>query len=403
MTFDVEKIRNDFPFIQNNKDLIYFDNAATTQKPKCVLDEITFFYSNYNSNVHRGVYKIAEEATIKYESTRDSIANFINADNRDSIIFTSGATEAINLIAYGWARNKLTRGDHILLSEMEHHSNIVPWQIIANELGLIIDYIPINSDYELDLEEIDKYFHSNTKIVSIVHQSNVLGTINPIKKIIKYAQSCNVLTVIDACQSIVHQEIDVQNLDCDFLVFSGHKLYGPTGVGVLYGKMDSLNQMSPFMGGGEMIDKVTKENFTMNKIPWKYEAGTPQICQVIALKSAIEYLQKIGIDNINNYEKQLFDYALTKLRDINSIEFYNPNHNNGPIITYNFENVNSYDYTKILDTMNIAIRTGHHCAQPLHECLKIPSSNRLSLSFYNTIDEIDFFISATKKALQILE
>ena len=403
MTFDVEKIRNDFPFIKNNKDLIYFDNAATTQKPKCVLDEITFFYSNYNSNVHRGVYKIAEEATIKYESTRDSIANFINADNRDSIIFTSGATEAINLIAYGWARNKLTRGDHILLSEMEHHSNIVPWQIIANELGLIIDYIPINSDYELDLEEIDKYFHSNTKIVSIVHQSNVLGTINPIKKIIKYAQSCNVLTVIDACQSIVHQEIDVQNLDCDFLVFSGHKLYGPTGVGVLYGKMDSLNQMSPFMGGGEMIDKVTKENFTMNKIPWKYEAGTPQICQVIALKSAIEYLQKIGIDNINNYEKQLFDYALTKLRDINSIEFYNPNHNNGPIITYNFENVNSYDYTKILDTMNIAIRTGHHCAQPLHECLKIPSSNRLSLSFYNTIEEIDFFISATKKALQILE
>ena len=403
MTFDVEKIRNDFPFIQNNKDLIYFDNAATTQKPKCVLDEITFFYSNYNSNVHRGVYKIAEEATIKYESTRDSIANFINADNRDSIIFTSGATEAINLIAYGWARNKLTRGDHILLSEMEHHSNIVPWQIIANELGLIIDYIPINSDYELDLEEIDKYFHSNTKIVSIVHQSNVLGTINPIKKIIQYAQSCNVLTVIDACQSIVHQEIDVQNLDCDFLVFSGHKLYGPTGVGVLYGKMDSLNQMSPFMGGGEMIDKVTKENFTMNKIPWKYEAGTPQICQVIALKSAIEYLQKIGIDSINNYEQQLFDYARNKLREINSIEFYNPNHNNGPIITYNFENVNSYDYTKILDTMNIAIRTGHHCAQPLHECLKIPSSNRLSLSFYNTIDEIDFFISATKKALQILE
>ena len=403
MTFDVEKIRNDFPFIENNKDLIYFDNAATTQKPKCVLDEITFFYSNYNSNVHRGVYKIAEEATIKYESTRDSIANFINADNRDSIIFTSGATEAINLIAYGWARNKLTRGDHILLSEMEHHSNIVPWQIIANELGLIIDYIPINSDYELDLEEIDKYFHSNTKIVSIVHQSNVLGTINPIKKIIKYAQSCNVLTVIDACQSIVHQEIDVQNLDCDFLVFSGHKLYGPTGVGVLYGKMDSLNQMSPFMGGGEMIDKVTKENFTMNKIPWKYEAGTPQICQVIALKSAIQYLQKIGIDNINNYEQQLLDYTRAKLSDINSIEFYNPNHNNGPIITYNFENVNSYDYTKILDTMNIAIRTGHHCAQPLHECLKIPSSNRLSLSFYNTIDEIDFFISATKKALQILE
>ena len=403
MTFDVEKIRNDFPFIENNKDLIYFDNAATTQKPKCVLDEITFFYSNYNSNVHRGVYKIAEEATIKYESTRDSIANFINADNRDSIIFTSGATEAINLIAYGWARNKLTRGDHILLSEMEHHSNIVPWQIIANELGLIIDYIPINSDYELDLEEIDKYFHSNTKIVSIVHQSNVLGTINPIKKIIKYAQSCNVLTVIDACQSIVHQEIDVQNLDCDFLVFSGHKLYGPTGVGVLYGKMDSLNQMSPFMGGGEMIDKVTKENFTMNKIPWKYEAGTPQICQVIALKSAIQYLQKIGIDNINNYEQQLLDYTRAKLSDINSIEFYNPNHNNGPIITYNFENVNSYDYTKILDTMNIAIRTGHHCAQPLHECLKIPSSNRLSLSFYNTIEEIDFFISATKKALQILE
>ena len=219
MAFDVEKIRNDFPFIQNNKELIYFDNAATTQKPKCVLDEITSFYSNYNSNVHRGVYKIAEEATIKYESTRDSIANFINADNRNSIVFTSGATEAINLIAYAWARKKLSRGDHILLSEMEHHSNIVPWQIIANELGLIIDYIPINSDYELDLVDIDKYFCNKTKIVSIVHQSNVLGAINPIKKIIKHAQSHNALTVIDACQSIVHQKIDVQDLDCDFLVF----------------------------------------------------------------------------------------------------------------------------------------------------------------------------------------
>ena len=401
MTFDIQKIRSDFPFIENNKELIYFDNAATTQKPQCVLDEINSFYSNYNSNVHRGVYKIAEEATIKYESTRDVIADFINSESRESIVFTSGATEAINLIAYGWARKHLVKGDHILLTEMEHHSNIVPWQIIANELGLIIDYIPINDDLDLDLLDIDKYFCSRTKIVSIVHQSNVLGTINPIKNIIKHAKSYNAITVIDACQSIVHQEIDVQDLDCDFLVFSGHKLYGPTGIGILYGKMKSLNNMTAFMGGGEMIDKVEKENFTMNKVPWRYEAGTPQICQAIALKSSIKYLETLGINQVAQYEKQLIDYAYNKLKNIGSIEFYKSN-NSGPTLTFNFKNINSYDFTKLLDTMNIAIRSGNHCAQPLHERLNLSSSNRLSLCFYNTMEEIDLFVKATNKALDIL-
>ncbi len=401
MTFDIQKIRRDFPFIENNKELIYFDNAATTQKPQCVLDEINSFYSNYNSNVHRGVYKIAEEATIKYESTRDVIADFINSESRESIVFTSGATEAINLIAYGWARKHLVKGDHILLTEMEHHSNIVPWQIIANELGLIIDYIPINDDLDLDLLDIDKYFCSRTKIVSIVHQSNVLGTINPIKNIIKHAKSYNAITVIDACQSIVHQEIDVQDLDCDFLVFSGHKLYGPTGIGILYGKMKSLNNMTAFMGGGEMIDKVEKENFTMNKVPWRYEAGTPQICQAIALKSSIKYLETLGINQVAQYEKQLIDYAYNKLKNIGSIEFYKSN-NSGPTLTFNFKNINSYDFTKLLDTMNIAIRSGNHCAQPLHERLNLSSSNRLSLCFYNTMEEIDLFVKATNKALDIL-
>jgi len=402
MSFDVDKIRRDFPLLCNNPDLIYFDNAATTQKPNSVLDAINYFYSNYNSNVHRGVYKLAEEATANFELTRDSVVKLINSKERESIVFTSGATESINLVAYGWAKAHLSKGDHILLTEMEHHSNIVPWQMIAKELDLSINYIPVNSDGELDSSNLDKYFSSKTKLVSLSHQSNVLGTINPIKKIIEFAHSNGAVVLVDGAQSVAHQKIDVQELGCDFFVFSGHKIYGPTGVGVLYAKINRLEEMSVVMGGGEMIDKVTKDQFTLNKIPWRFEAGTPQIAQVIALKNSIEYILEIGIDAIGEYENHLANYAQEKLSNIKGIEFYSPKENKGPTLTFNFDNIHSYDYTKILDKMNIAIRSGHHCAQPLLDRLNISSSSRLSLSFYNTDKEVDRFIESTHKALDIL-
>ena len=402
MSFDVDKIRTDFPLLCNNPDLIYFDNAATTQKPNSVLDAINYFYSNYNSNVHRGVYKLAEEATANFELTRDSVVKLINSKQRESIVFTSGATESINLVVYGWAKEHLSKGDHILLTEMEHHSNIVPWQMIAKELDLSITYIPVNSDGELDSSNLDKYFSSKTKLVSLSHQSNVLGTINPIKEIIEFAHSNGAVVLVDGAQSVAHQKIDVQELGCDFFVFSGHKIYGPTGVGVLYAKINRLEEMSVVMGGGEMIDKVTKDQFTLNKIPWRFEAGTPQIAQVIALKNSIEYILEIGIDAIGEYENCLANYAEKKLSSIKGIKFYSPKENKGPTLTFNFENVHSYDYTKLLDKMNIAIRSGHHCAQPLLDSLKISSSSRLSLSFYNTHKEVDMFLGSTNKALDIL-
>jgi len=402
MPFDVMEIRKDFPFLKKNSNLIYFDNAATTQKPQCVLDAINNYYSTFNSNVHRGVYKLAEEATNQFESTRDCVANFINAKNRDSIIFTSGTTQSINLVAHGWAKNHLSQGDHILLSEMEHHSNIVPWQMIAEELNLIINYIPINKNGELDTSNLENLFSNKTKLVSITHQSNVLGTVNPIKKIIGHARSNGSIVVIDGAQSTAHQTINVDELDCDFFVFSGHKIFGPTGVGVLYGKMERLQEMSPVMGGGEMIDRVSKDNFTLNKIPWRFEAGTPAIAQVISLKSAIDYLQTIGLENISSYENELIDYAERRLLEIKGIELYSPMKNKGPTLTFNIKDVHSYDYTKVLDQMGVAIRSGHHCAQPLLDSLNISSSSRLSLSFYNTIEEVDRFFKSTEKALDIL-
>ena len=402
MSFDVDKIRKDFPLLNNNPDLIYFDNAATTQKPNSVLDTINYYYSNYNSNVHRGVYKLAEEATASYESTRDCVASLINSKDRESIVFTSGATESINLVAHGWAKRHLSNGDHILLTEMEHHSNIVPWQMIAKELDLSIDYIPVNKNGELDISNLDKYFSSKTKIVSLVHQSNVLGTINPVKEIIDYAHSNGAVVLMDGAQSVAHQKIDVQDLECDFFVFSGHKIYGPTGVGVLYANLSRLEEMSVLKGGGEMIERVTKDKFTLNKIPWRFEAGTPQICQVIALKSSIDYLLRIGFDDIAKYENFLVNYAQKELSTIEGIDFYSPTRYKGPTITFNINNVHSYDYTKLLDKMNIAIRSGHHCAQPLLDSLDISSSSRLSLSFYNTTKEIDRFLESTHKALDIL-
>ena len=402
MSFDVSAIRKDFPFFNENPNLVYFDNAATTQKPQSVLDVMIKYYSTYNANVHRGVYKIAEKATYEFESTRDCVANFIGSKNRESIVITSGTTGSINLVAHGWAKYNLKRGDHILLTQMEHHSNIVPWHIIAEEIGLCIDFISITNDGQLDLNNLDQLITNKTKLVSLVHQSNVLGTINPIKNIINRAHEKGAVVLIDGAQSIAHQRIDIKNLDCDFFVFSAHKIYGPTGIGVLYGRMELLEEMKPFMGGGEMIDQVSQEGFTLNKIPWRFEAGTPAIAQVIALKEAIIYINKIGIDNISKYEETLISYAQEKLLQIKDIEIYSPKNNKGPTITFNIDNIHSYDLTKILDEMKIAIRSGHHCAQPLMNRLGISSSSRASLAFYNTTTEVDYFIESIEKALKIL-
>jgi len=402
MSLKINEIRKDFPFFKENPDLVYFDNAATTQKPKSVIDIFHEYYSTYNSNVHRGVYKIAEEATYKFESTRKTISNFINSKDSQSIIFTKGATEAINLVAHGWAKHNLSKGDHILITDMEHHSNIVPWQMVAKELDLVIDYIPINDLGELNIENLEKFFSPKTKLVSLTHQSNVLGTINPIKEIIDFSHLNNAVVLIDGAQSTAHQKIDIEKLNCDFFVFSGHKIFGPTGVGVLCGKKERLEEMNPIMGGGEMIDTVTKKGFTLNNIPWRFEAGTPAIAEVIALKYAIDYISTIGIDNIFDYENNLLNYAEKKLLDIEGIELYSKSNNKGPTLTFNIKNIHSYDFTKILDQMNIAIRSGHQCAQPLLNILGVSSTSRISLSFYNTKSEIDYFIESTNKALSIL-
>tara|TARA_Y100001970_G_scaffold284432_1_gene401787 strand:+ start:4116 stop:5324 length:1209 start_codon:yes stop_codon:yes gene_type:complete len=399
---DIIKIRKDFPFFNQNPDMIYFDNAATTQKPHPVIDCITQYYFNYNANVHRGVYKIAEKATHEFELTRDLVKDFIGAKNRESIIFTSGATESINLVVHSWAKHNLSSGDHILLSQMEHHSNIVPWHMLARDLDLCIDFIPITNNGELDLSNIDKLISSKTKLVSIVHQSNVLGTINPIKTIIDKAHQNDAVVLIDGAQSIAHQQIDVDDLDCDFFVFSGHKIYGPTGVGVLYGKPDILDKMQPVFGGGEMIKEVTNKGFTLNQIPWRFEAGTPPIAEVIALKEAIKYISNIGISNIFEYENKLIEKAQKKLLNIEGIKIYSPNTNKGPTVTFNISNIHSYDLTKVLDEMGVAIRSGHHCAQPLMNALEVSSSNRLSLSFYNTEDEVNRFILKLNKSIDIL-
>ena len=397
MSFDVNEIRKDFPFFKINPDIVYFDNAATTQKPKCVIDRLNNYYSTYNSNVHRGVYKIAEQATHEFESTRDAVASFINSNSRESIVFTKGATESINLVAHGWAKLHLSKGDHVLLTEMEHHSNIVPWQMIAKDLDITIDYIPIDDSGELKIDNLQELFSEKTKLVSVVHQSNVLGTINPIKKIIDFAHSNNAFVLIDGAQSIAHQKINVEELDCDFFVFSGHKIFGPTGVGVLYAKMERLEEMSPILGGGEMINTVSKDGFTLNNIPWRFEAGTPAIAEVIALKSAINYINTIDIKNILYYENELINYAQQQLLDIKGIELYSPQNNKGPTLTFNIKDVHSYDFTKVLDQMGIAIRSGHHCAQPLLDRLGKSSTSRVSLAFYNTKLEVDYFMESINK------
>ena len=394
----MSQIKKDFPIFSNfnDKPFIYFDNAATTQKPKLVLDALSDFYIKYNSNVHRGVYSIAEKATHAYESARYKVQNFLNAPKVESIVFTKGATESINLVANSWGLENLSKGDEILITEIEHHSNIVPWQMVADKTGAELKYIPLKGD-ELDVENFDKYITSKTKFVSVIHQSNVLGVINNIDKIIELSHAVGAKVLIDASQSIVHKKIDVQNLDCDFLVFSGHKIMGPTGVGVLYGKSEILENMSPFLFGGEMINSVEMNNSTYNDIPWKFEAGTPNIAQAIGLGFAIDYINGIGIDNISNTLDSLGDYLFKKIMEIPRIKLYNSTSSH--IVSFNIEGVNPYDLAMILDQYGICIRVGHLCTQPIMRRNKVSSMSRISVFIYNDFDEIDFVVSKIKDAI----
>ena len=394
----MSQIKKDFPIFSNfnDKPFIYFDNAATTQKPKLVLDALSDFYIKYNSNVHRGVYSIAEKATHAYESARYKVQKFLNAPKVESIVFTKGATESINLVANSWGLENLSKGDEILITEIEHHSNIVPWQMVADKTGAELKYIPLKGD-KLDVENFDKYITSKTKFVSVIHQSNVLGVINNIDKIIELSHAVGAKVLIDASQSIVHKEIDVQNLDCDFLVFSGHKIMGPTGVGVLYGKSEILENMSPFLFGGEMINSVEMNNSTYNDIPWKFEAGTPNIAQVIGLGFAIDYINGIGIDNISNTLDSLGDYLFKKIMEIPRIKLYNSTSSH--IVSFNIEGVNPYDLAMILDQHGICIRVGHLCTQPIMRRNKVSSMSRISVFIYNDFDEIDFVVSKIKDAI----
>ena len=391
------KVKSDFP-IFNNSDLIYLDNASTSQKPQAVLDTINSVYTKSNANVHRALYSLGTEATEKYEDSRKKIANFIGAASEKEIIFTSGATESLNLLAYSLSSD-LCPEDEILISEMEHHSNIIPWQRLAKKTGAKIQYIPITIGGELDLSEVNNLFNSNTKIVSITHVSNVLGTINPIKKISSMAHQYGAVLIIDGAQGAAHKKINVKDLGCDFYAFSGHKMLGPTGSGVLWGKLNLLDRMEPFMSGGEMIDKVTMTSATWNEVPYKFEAGTPNFIQAIGLGAAVEYLESIGMDQITDHEKELTSYALNKLQTINNIKIHGSGNNRIGVVSFNIENIHPHDLAQFLNEYNIALRVGHHCAQPLLSKLNETSTARLSTYLYNDEQDIDKLCSALQEII----
>jgi cysteine desulfurase / selenocysteine lyase len=402
------ELRNDFPIFKkkiNGKDLVYLDNASTTQKPYSVINSITDFYSNYNSNIHRAVYQLAEEATELYEQSRKKIANFINV-RPEEIIFTRNTTESINLIAHSWARSNLKKDDVIAITEIEHHSNIVPWQILCQEIGTRLDYVGIDESGFLDVEYLIELISSRKiKLVSISHMSNVLGTIVPIERIIKTAHQYDIPVIVDGAQSVPHMPVDAKNLDCDFLVFSAHKMLGPTGVGVLYAKKEFLEKMKPFMGGGDMIKEVFKFHTNYNEVPYKFEAGTPNIADVVGFGAAVEYLEKIGMENIRKHEIYLTQYALESMQSLKYITIYGPMDSKyrGGVISFNIADIHPHDLATIMNDHGIAIRSGHHCAQVLMQRLDVPATSRASFYIYNTKEEIDKFVDAIKEAGRIFK
>lgn len=404
-TFDVQNIRKSFPILKrelNDKLLVYLDNAATSQKPQVVIDALTKYYSHYNANIHRGIHTLAEEATAAYESTRVTVRRFINAALPEEIIFTRGATEGINLVAYTWGRQNIHAGDEIIISGMEHHSNIVPWQILCEEKKSILKIIPVNDNGELDMEAYKNLLSSKTKLVSVVHVSNSLGTINPVKKIIDGAHKVGAVVLVDGAQSAVHLDIDVQEMDCDFFVFSGHKVYAPTGVGVLYGKKEILEIMPVFMGGGEMIKEVTFEKTTYNDLPYKYEAGTPNIADTVALKSALDFINEIGKEAVRKHENELLAYATNQMEKIPGLKIIGNAKEKVSVISFIIDKIHPQDLGVLLDNQGIAVRTGHHCTQPLMDRFGIPGTVRASFAMYNTKEEIDKLIMGLQKAIKML-
>jgi cysteine desulfurase / selenocysteine lyase len=404
--YDVQKIRKQFPILSrelSGKPLVYFDNAATSQKPQVVIDALVHYYSHYNANIHRGIHTLAEEATAAYEATRVKVQDFIHASSHQEIIFTRGTTESINLVAYSWGRANINSGDEIIISTLEHHSNIVPWQMLAQEKGAILKVVPINENGEFIFEAFEQMLSERTKLVSIVHASNALGVINPVEAIIKAAHKVGAKVLVDGAQSSVHLDIDVQAMDCDFYAFSAHKLYGPTGVGVLYGKKHILEEMPPFMGGGEMIKEVSFEHTSYNELPYKFEAGTPNIADTVAFKTALDFITNIGKSTIRAHEDELLRYATSQLNQIPGLRILGDVQNKVSVVSFVIDNIHPQDVGILLDNQGIAVRTGSHCTMPLMQCLNVVGTTRASFAAYNTKEEIDALVIGLHKVIKLLQ
>ncbi len=405
MMFDAEKIRKDFPILDvqvNGKRLVYLDNAATTQKPKRVIDALVKYYSEENSNVHRGVHFLSDKATTLYENARKTIAEFINAGKPEELIFVRGTTEAINLVASSYGEVSVGKGDEVIVSHLEHHSNIVPWQILCERKGASLKVIPVNDSGELDIDAYRKLLSSKTKIVAVNQISNSLGTVNPVKEIIRQAHDAGVVVLIDGAQVVQHTNVDVRELDADFYAFSGHKMYGPTGIGILYGKEKLLDSMPPYQGGGDMIKNVSFEKTTYNELPYKFEAGTPDISGAIVLSEAVNYIKEIGIENIAGHERELLEYGTSKLSEINGFRLVGNAKEKASVISFLLDGIHPYDTGAILDKMGIAVRTGLHCTEPLMKRFGIPGTVRASIAMYNTKEEIDALVNGVIKAKKML-
>lgn len=402
--YDIQKIRQDFPILSREvygKPLIYLDNAATTQKPLSVLDAMRDEYLNVNANVHRGVHYLSQQATDLHEAAREKVRQFINARKTEEIVFTRGTTEAINLVASSFCESQMQVGDEVLVTEMEHHSNIVSWQLQAQKRGIVVRHLPITDDGRLDLSSLTSHLTSRTKLVSVAHVSNVLGTVNPVEEIIKTAHEHGIPVLVDGAQSAPHFKVDVQTMDCDFFAFSGHKMYGPTGIGVLYGKEEWLEKLPPYQGGGEMIDKVTWEKTTFERLPFKFEAGTPDYVATHGLAKAIEYIDAIGFEAIQQHEQELTCYCMEQLQTIDGLKIYGPAEGRDAVVSFNVGDIHHLDMGTLLDRLGIAVRTGHHCAQPLMDRLGISGTVRASFALYNTKEEIDALVAGIRRVSQM--